>query len=209
MAPVPQVSAKQFLYSQFCAKLPVPTKSFKGQTVIITGSNTGLGLEAARHIVRLDADKVILAVRNTSKGEAAAQSLQASSKTSKKSPTTVEVWELDLSDYESIQRFASRVDRELTRLDVVIENAGMLTEHFSMAGEDESTIKVNVLGTMFLALLLLPKLRSTAEKWETDVVLTFTGSFMHWSAKFEERKADDIFKELADESKANMYDSER
>ncbi|CAH0027234.1 unnamed protein product [Clonostachys rhizophaga] len=209
MAPTYQVSAKQFLQSQLCTTLPVPTKSFEGQTVIITGSNTGLGFEAAKHIVRLKADKVILAVRSVSKGETAAKALRSGSAGSEKSPTKVEVWQLDLSSYDSIQDFASRVDRELDRLDVVIENAGLLTENFTMAGDDESTIRVNVLGTMFLALLLLPKLRATANKWEKDVVLTFTGSFMHWSAKFEERKADDIFQELADETKATMYDSER
>ncbi|VUC25738.1 unnamed protein product [Clonostachys rosea] len=208
MAPTYQVSAKQFLQSQLCTTLPVPTKSFEGQTVIITGSNTGLGFEAAKHIVRLKADKVILAVRSVSKGETAAKAIRSGAGL-EKSPTKVEVWQLDLSSYDSTQDFASRVDKELERLDVVIENAGLLTENFKLVGEDETQIKVNVLGTMFLALLLLPKLRDTASKWEKDVVLTFVGSFMHWSAKFEERKADDIFKELADETKATMYDSER
>jgi len=42
--------------------LPVPTMKFTGKTIIVTGSNTGIGLEAARYFVRLDAAKVILAV---------------------------------------------------------------------------------------------------------------------------------------------------
>jgi retinol dehydrogenase-12 len=50
------------LRSQF-AHLPYPTKKFTGQTIIVTSSNVGLGLEAARHFVRLDAAKVIIAVR--------------------------------------------------------------------------------------------------------------------------------------------------
>jgi NAD(P)-dependent dehydrogenase (short-subunit alcohol dehydrogenase family) len=72
-----------FLKSQLFFRLPYPTSNFGGQTVVVTGSNTGLGLEAARHIVRLGADKVILAVRNTSKGEAAAQDILASTKARK------------------------------------------------------------------------------------------------------------------------------
>ena len=42
-------------------------QSFTGQTVIVTGSNVGLGKGAARHFARLDAEKVILAVRNEAK----------------------------------------------------------------------------------------------------------------------------------------------
>ncbi|ERF74162.1 hypothetical protein EPUS_09246 [Endocarpon pusillum Z07020] len=57
------------LYSQFFVKLPIPIHSFSGQTIIVTGSNTGLGREAANHIVRLGVSKVILAVRKIRKGE--------------------------------------------------------------------------------------------------------------------------------------------
>ena len=46
--------------------IPLPTTSFAGQTIIVTGSNTDLGLEAAWYFVRLDATRVILAVRRAS-----------------------------------------------------------------------------------------------------------------------------------------------
>lgn len=88
-----------FLYSQFLVTPPKPTKSFAEQTVIVTGANTGLGLEAARHITRLNATKVILAVRNTSKGEAAKRSIEESTGRL----GVVEVWPLDLSNYESVK----------------------------------------------------------------------------------------------------------
>lgn len=76
------------LYSQFFVRLPYPTKGFKGQTVIITGSNTGLGLEAARHIVDLGAEKVILAVRDVEKGKDAKRSIEKSTGRE----NAVEVW---------------------------------------------------------------------------------------------------------------------
>ncbi|KAI0203827.1 hypothetical protein F4808DRAFT_476208 [Astrocystis sublimbata] len=48
-------------------KLPVPSRTFSGKVVIVTGANSGLGLEAVSHIVRLDATKVTLAVRDQKK----------------------------------------------------------------------------------------------------------------------------------------------
>ena len=162
--------------------LPHPTKKITNQTIIITGSNTGLGLEAARHFVRLDAAKVILAIRSISKGETAAASISAS----EKRPGVLEVWELDLASW-----FAERV-KSLERLDVVVENAGVFVYSFSMAQGDERTITVNVVSQFLLGLLLMPKLRETAVMHDREAVLTFVGSFVHWLTSFPERKAKDV-----------------
>ncbi|KAH8810920.1 hypothetical protein F5884DRAFT_671785 [Xylogone sp. PMI_703] len=48
-------------------KPPYLTQDFAGLTVIVTGSNTGLGLEAVQHFVRLNAEWVILAVKTVTK----------------------------------------------------------------------------------------------------------------------------------------------
>ena len=48
-----------FIYSQLFAYLPYPTGYHAGQTIVITGSNTGLGKEAARHFARLGASKLV------------------------------------------------------------------------------------------------------------------------------------------------------
>ena len=191
-----------FIRSQLCLKLPTSTKSFAGQTIIVTGSNTGIGLEAARHIVRLGAAKVILAVRSRERGTAAAQSIADSTGRA----GVAEVWELDLASYESVRAFAERATTELDRLDVVVENAGLYTHKFERAEDNERTITVNVISTMLLAVLLLPKLRETAERFGRDVVLTFTGSFVHWMTEFPERRAENILEELAHEDSARMKD---
>lgn len=106
-----------FLRAQF-AYIPEPTKSFAGQTIIVTGSNTGLGREAARHFVRLNAAKVILAVRSIKKGEDAKFDIE---KTTDRRGV-VEVWQLDMANYDSVKMFAKQCD-SLSRLDVVMENA--------------------------------------------------------------------------------------
>lgn len=214
---------KSFLHSHLLFRLPYPTQQFTDQTIIVTGSNTGMGLEAARHFLRLDAGLVILAVRDLAKGAAArdfllksfSSSSSSSSSSSYSSPIQqkrVQVWELDLASYASVTRFAERVNRELERVDVLVSNAAMyvLSGGFRRAAEgeqeDEMTVRVNVVCTMMLAVLLLPKLRETSVKYNKETVCTFTGSFVHFMTAFPERKADDIFGELAVEKRARMND---
>lgn len=210
MAEITWPRVKQYLKSQLLTKLPIPTKSFTGQTVIVTGSNTGMGLEAARHLVRLNAARVILAVRSTTKGEAAAALIRSSfpDKSSEDLKSVVQVWPLDLASYASVKAFAARAAAELDRLDVVINNAGMYVykSGFALAEGDEATITVNVVSTLLLGLLLLPKLRETSVRHDKECVLTFTGSFVHLMTAFPERKSENIFEALADEKTARMPD---
>jgi retinol dehydrogenase-12 len=145
-----------FLYSQLFVTLPKPTKDFTGQTIIVTGSNIGLGLEAARHISLLNASLIILAVRNLSKGAAAKQNILQSTN---RPLSSIEVWELDLQSYESVTAFAAKAN-QLKRLDGVLENAGIMTAKFNLVGGHESTITTDVISTFLFALLILPKLKS-------------------------------------------------
>ena len=71
---------------------PSAMPSQDGRTVVITGSNSGIGLNAARELARAGA-QVVMAVRNTEKGEQAAASLQGQ----------VEVRKLDLADLSSVR----------------------------------------------------------------------------------------------------------
>src|SRR6185437_7107197 len=97
-----------------------PTKDCTGQTIIVTGANVGLGLEAARHFVRLGAARVILAVRSVEKGEQAKADIETSTSCGK---DVVQVWPVDLGSFESVKQFCRRADAELDRLDALVENA--------------------------------------------------------------------------------------
>ncbi|KAK4543113.1 hypothetical protein LTR36_005890 [Oleoguttula mirabilis] len=171
-----------FMKSQLFTSVPYPTSDFSGQTVIITGSNTGLGLEASKHIVRLGAAKVILAVRTVSKGEKAAQEIV---QTCNVPESTVEVWQLDMSKHDSIVAFAKR-SSHLPRLDAAILNAGILTYKFETHSGVESHIAVNVVGTLLLSTLLLPKMRLSAKATRLRGRLTIVGSDMMYIADLKE-----------------------
>lgn len=192
-----------FLYSQLLVALPKPTSDLTGQTIIVTGSNTGLGLEAARHLSRLNASLIILAVRDTSKGNVAKQSVL---KSTKRPFSSIEVWELDLQSYDSVRAFVARASK-LQRLDAVLENAGIMTKYRRMVAGYESTITTNVISTFLLALMILPKLRETASKYGIQPRLSIVASDVHFIAKFPERDALDIFSALNDEK--SMLSMER
>ena len=196
-----------FPKSQLLAQIPEQTSSFAGQTVIVTGSNTGLGLEAARLVARLGANKVILACRTISKGEDAAANIIASLD-GKVSKDNVEVWQFDISSYKSIKAFADRV-QTLDRLDAVIQNAGIVTGEFKRLDEsgEESVVTTNLTGPVLFALSVLPKLRESAKRTGSRGRLTFVGSDMQYVAQLKEAETrGSLYEALNDPKTANMPD---
>lgn len=150
---------KLFIKSQFRAKPKPPPKSTSllEQTAIITGSNTGIGLECAQIFLDLKLAHLILAVRNVKKGEKVAESLR------KTHPdATIDVWQLDMLSYDSIQAFTQKCSSNLSRLDIAILNAGITQAEFVLnkSTGHEEMLQVNYLSTALLAFLLLPILKS-------------------------------------------------
>jgi NAD(P)-dependent dehydrogenase (short-subunit alcohol dehydrogenase family) len=169
------MSFLDFVYRQW-TPIPYPTTSFKDQTIIVTGSNIGLGLEAARHFARLGAGKVILGVRSIAKGEEAAASIHASTGRT----GVCEVWQVDMGNFDSVKAFVKRA-QTLDRLDVVVENAGIASAvwQWNEAEQMEATIAVNVVGTFLMALGLLPVLREKGRTGGRVPRLVILGSDVH------------------------------
>lgn len=166
---------RQCMYQQFFVTPAYPTTDCTGRTIIVTGANTGLGKEAVRHLVQLNAERVILTSRSASKGEAAAKDIEQT--TGRKG--VVEVWDLDLENYDNVKAFGERV-KTLKRLDAVIENAGKNTMNYFEVAGNESTITVNVVSTFLLALLVIPKLQETARIFNIVPTLTIVSSEVHY-----------------------------
>ena len=184
--------------------LPYPASNFFGKTVIITGSNTGLGKEAARHIARLGAKTLILAVRSLEKGEAARQDTEQSTKCGK---DVVQVWHLDMASYSSVLEFVGRATK-LQRVDALIANASIATLKYTLAEDNESTLTVNVISTFLLVLAMLPKMNETAEEFSITPVISVVTSGSHKSAKFSERLAPEgqIFATLNSEREIDAFE---
>jgi NAD(P)-dependent dehydrogenase (short-subunit alcohol dehydrogenase family) len=102
------------------ARLPVPDSDLTGRTFLVTGSNTGLGFAAAVHLARLNPARLILAVRDITKGEAAKSQVILATGFS----GALDVWELDMADFASVKRLAQRAN-SLERLDGALLNAGI------------------------------------------------------------------------------------
>jgi NAD(P)-dependent dehydrogenase (short-subunit alcohol dehydrogenase family) len=113
-----------------------------GRNVIVTGANSGIGRAAASALAGAGA-RVVLAVRNTDKGQAAAASM----------PGQTEVRQLDLASLTSVREFAAAWDGEL---DLLINNAGVMAPPLSRTTEGfELQIGTNHLGHFALSNLLL------------------------------------------------------
>jgi NAD(P)-dependent dehydrogenase (short-subunit alcohol dehydrogenase family) len=152
--------------------------SLSGKTVVITGANSGLGFEAARQVLQLQASKVILGVRTVSKGEAARQSLLQDALVIQKNPTAeIKVLKLDLSSYDGVIQFVDAFTRDYTELDSLVLNAAMTQIGFARSiNGHEMILQVNYLSTALLALLLLPLLQKTAETKGAPSRLTWVSS---------------------------------
>lgn len=170
------------LHTQLFLKPEVPVADFTDQTIIATVSNVGLGKEACKYFVRMNAARVIATVRNESRRLSALRELEK--ETGRKG--IVELWELDYGRYDSVLVFGERVKKALQRLDKVVLNAGVATWNWELLEEHESTIMVNVISTTLLACLLLSVLQRSARLNGSDPALSIVSSGVNAYAQFNE-----------------------
>ncbi|QVV67236.1 oxidoreductase [Synechococcus sp. LA31] len=128
----------------------------RGRTALITGANSGLGLETARALAAKGA-RVVMACRNQSKAEAACQKLTPGN------GGDLIPLELDLADLASVRRGATEVAERWGGLDLLINNAGVMAPPRQLSAQGfELQFAVNHLGHFALTQQLLPLLRQGA-----------------------------------------------
>ncbi|MER6009674.1 oxidoreductase [Streptomyces bluensis] len=128
-----------------------------GRTAVVTGANSGIGYVTARELARRGA-RVVLACRSEARGTAAVERLAG-----EVPGAEVEFVRLDLGDLASVRQFAATYDQEHRRLDLLINNAGVMALPRGRTADGfETQFGVNHLGHFALTGLLLPRLLGTA-----------------------------------------------
>lgn len=128
-----------------------------GKVVIVTGSNTGIGKQTALEMAKRRAT-VYMACRNLESCEEARKSIILETKNK-----NVFCRELDLASFQSIKNFVKRFKAEQKRLDILINNAGVMRCPRQLTNEGfEMQIGVNHLGHFLLTNLLLDYLKQTS-----------------------------------------------
>ena len=125
-----------------------------GKTVIITGANSGIGLETAVDLAKRNA-RVILACRSVERGEKAAVEVRKRS-----GNDNVVFRQLDLASLDSVRKFSGKILEEEPRIDILINNAGVfyVTRTLTQDGF-EMQFGVNHLGHFLLTNLLLNRIK--------------------------------------------------
>lgn len=131
----------------------------KGKVFLVTGANSGLGFEATKVLAAKGAH-VVMAVRNLDKGNEAVERIR-----SENPGSDLELMNLDLADFESIRKFSEEFHSKHSSLDVLINNAGVMSppERVTTKQDFELQFGTNHLGHFLLTGLLLDILRNTPD----------------------------------------------
>jgi NAD(P)-dependent dehydrogenase (short-subunit alcohol dehydrogenase family) len=119
------------LYLKLLHAPPPESNSFQGQTVLVTGGTTGLGLAAAIHFVNLGASQVIITCRNEQRGQLAKAKIEEATNTSGEGRVTI--MKLDMNHYLSCVAFVEELKRDWAGkggIGYIVLNAGVLNVSF-------------------------------------------------------------------------------
>ena len=127
-----------------------------GKRAVVTGATSGLGRETARVLASKGAE-VILAVRDTAKGESVAAQMRAADP-----KAAISIRKLDQASLASIKSFAEAFAGDFDRLDILVNNAGVMVPPLGHTEDGfELQMGTNHFGTFALTGRLMPLLRAT------------------------------------------------
>lgn len=154
----------------------------KDKVVIITGANKGIGKEAAKQIAKLGA-KVYMACRSLDSANQVRDEIIKET-----GNQNIFIKHLDLASVDSITNFAEQFKKEESKLDVLINNAGLWTKTKKLTDiKVEQTFAVNVLGHQLLTQLLLDELKNAAPSRIINTASHFAGGLDINDINFDKR----------------------
>jgi NAD(P)-dependent dehydrogenase (short-subunit alcohol dehydrogenase family) len=177
----------------------VPDQS--GRTALVTGANSGIGWDTAR-VLAASGAKVLMGCRSKERGNEAIDRIRAVVQ-----DADVQLLEMDLADLDSVREVAARVAQEHEKLDLLINNAGLMaTPEQRTAQGFEMQFGVNHLGHFALTGLLLPRLLGATGSRIVTVSSTghrpgrihfddvqWESGYKPWSAYFQSKLANLLF----------------
>ena len=157
----------------------------KNKIVIITGANKGIGKEAAKKIAKLGA-KVYMACRSLDSANQVKEEIVNETKNQ-----NVFVRHLDLASVDSIINFAEQFKKEESKLDVLINNAGIMSQSKNLNDNGvEMTFAINVLGHHLLTRLLVDLLKNARPSRIINVASDYAGRLDLNDINFDKRNYD-------------------
>jgi NAD(P)-dependent dehydrogenase (short-subunit alcohol dehydrogenase family) len=141
------------------------------KTVVVTGGNSGIGLETAAALAEMGA-RVFVTARNADKGRAAVGRMtERAEGTAKGGRAQLVVF--DLADFASVRRGAEEILGQAPGIDVLVNNAGLvLSERAETVDGLEATFATNHLGPFLLTNLLLDRIRASSPARIVNVAST-------------------------------------
>ncbi|MFO0693904.1 MAG: oxidoreductase [Polyangiales bacterium] len=153
------------------------TDTLKGRIAVVTGANSGLGLETAREFARMGAH-VVMACRSAEKAEAARRDILSTGASG-----TAEIVPLDLGDLASVRRCAADLRKRYPKLDLLVNNAGVMGVPLLRTVDGfEMQFGTNHLGHFVLtAELLEPLLAADAARVVAVSSIAHVAGVIRWS----------------------------
>jgi dehydrogenase/reductase SDR family protein 12 len=137
---------------------PISDEHLAGRRVLVTGASSGIGEALCARLQRGGAE-VHMLVRNAERGEEARRRIEAGG-----GDGSLDLWLCDISDLDSVRRFAADFGERRDSLDALVHNAGVLTDKRELSAQShELTFATHVLGPFLLTELLRPQLRRGTE----------------------------------------------
>ncbi len=173
----------------------------KGKVVIVTGSSSGLGYETAKVLADKNAT-VIVAVRNEVKGNTAVEEIKVENPNA-----DIQVILVDLADLESVHKFAENFKKKFEKLDLLINNAGVMTPPYTKTKDGfELQFGTNHLGHFALTGLLIDLIKKTPDSRIVNVSSTAhkIGKLDFEDLNWETRRYNKM-RSYGDSKLANLY----
>ncbi|HMW13506.1 MAG TPA: SDR family oxidoreductase [Chitinophagales bacterium] len=148
-------------------------KSMDKKTILITGANSGLGFEAAKQLAK-QGHEIILLCRNKEKGEIAVSEIKSYSNNQ-----NIHLYTANLASQKSIEAVAQQIKKDISKLDVLLNNAGGVFNNFQLSEDGiEMTIANNHFNYFWLTYYLFDLLKNGK-----DARIINVASDSHYSAK--------------------------